>query len=72
MGLYQLTIKDGKRHSTAAAFLLPILNRPNLTVKTEALVTRLLFEGTRTVGVEYLHSAILHQARVNTEVILRS
>lgn len=70
VGLYQLTIKDGKRHSTAAAFLLPILNRPNLTIKTEALVTRLLFEGTRTVGVEYLHSGILHQARVNTEVIL--
>jgi choline dehydrogenase len=31
-GLYQLTIKDGKRHSAAAAFLVPILDRPNLTV----------------------------------------
>ncbi len=54
-GLYQLTIKDGKRHS-AAAFLVPILDRPNLTVQTGALLTRLLFEGTRTVGVEYLPS----------------
>jgi choline dehydrogenase len=69
-GLYQLTIKDGKRHSTAAAFLVPILQRPNLTVTTGALVTRLLFEGTRTVGVEYLHEGTLHQARVNQEVIL--
>ncbi|OUL18239.1 choline dehydrogenase [Nostoc sp. RF31YmG] len=69
-GLYQLTIKDGKRHSTAAAFLLPILQRPNLTVITEALVTRLLFENTRTVGVEYLHEGTLHQVRVNSEVIL--
>ncbi len=60
-GLYQLTIKDGKRHSTAAAFLVPILDRPNLTITTGALVTRLLFEGTRTVGVEYLHEGTIHQ-----------
>ena len=69
-GLYQLTIEDGKRHSAAAAFLVPILDRPNLTVTTGALVTRLLFEGTRTVGVEYLHENTLHQVRVNSEVIL--
>ncbi len=69
-GSYQFTIKDGKRHSAAAAFLVPILQRPNLTVTTGALVTRLLFEGTRAVGVEYRHEGILHQARVNREVIL--
>ncbi|MFL9454208.1 GMC family oxidoreductase [Tolypothrix bouteillei VB521301_2] len=70
VGMYQLTIKDGKRHSAATAFLVPILQRPNLTVTTGALVTRLLFEGTRTVGVEYLHEGLLHQVRVNREVIL--
>ncbi|MBL1179424.1 GMC family oxidoreductase [Pantanalinema sp. GBBB05] len=69
-GLYQLTVKDGKRHSAAAAFLLPILDRPNLTVTTGALVTRLLFEGDRTVGVEYLHEGTRHQVRVNQEVIV--
>ena len=69
-GLYQLTIKDGKRHSAAAAFLVPILARRNLTVQTAALVTRLLFEGTCTVGVEYLHEGTLHQVHVNQEVIL--
>jgi choline dehydrogenase len=69
-GLYQLTVKDGKRHSAAAAFLVPILDRPNLTVTTGALVTRLLFEGTRAVGVEYLHEGMLHQVRVNQEVVL--
>ncbi|OKH45245.1 choline dehydrogenase [Calothrix sp. HK-06] len=69
-GLYQLTIKEGKRHSTATAFLVPILQRPNLTITTRALVTRLLFEGTRTIGVEYLHEGTLHQVRVNYEVIL--
>ncbi|MEG4115756.1 MULTISPECIES: GMC family oxidoreductase N-terminal domain-containing protein [unclassified Microcoleus] len=69
-GLYQLTVKDGKRHSAAAAFLVPILDRPNLTVQTGTLVTRLLFEGTRTVGVEYLHEGMLHQVHVDREVIL--
>ncbi|MBV8887437.1 MAG: GMC family oxidoreductase N-terminal domain-containing protein [Chroococcidiopsidaceae cyanobacterium CP_BM_RX_35] len=69
-GPYQLTVKDGKRHSAATAFLLPIFHRPNLTVKTEGLVTRLLFEGTHAVGVEYLHEGTLHQVRVNQEVIL--
>ncbi|MGL5807795.1 MAG: GMC family oxidoreductase [Xenococcaceae cyanobacterium] len=69
-GFYQFTIKDGKRHSAAAAFLVPILQRPNLTVTTGALVTRLLFEGKRTVGVEYLHEGMLHQVRVDREVIL--
>lgn len=70
VGRYQYTIKDGKRHSTAAAFLVPILQRPNLTVTTRALVTRLLFEGTRAVGVEYLHEGMLHQIGVNREAIL--
>ncbi|NEU76155.1 choline dehydrogenase [Hassallia byssoidea VB512170] len=70
VGPLQFTIKDGKRHSTAAAFLTPILDRPNLTVQTGALVTRLLFEETRTIGVEYLHSGTLHQVRVSQEVIL--
>jgi choline dehydrogenase len=69
-GCYQMTVKDGKRHSAAAAFLLPIRTRPNLTVTTGALVTRLLFEGTHAVGVEYLCEGRLHQVRVNQEVIL--
>jgi choline dehydrogenase len=39
-GLYQVTVKDGKRHSTAVAFLRPIKDRPNLTIQTGAWVTR--------------------------------
>ena len=69
-GMYQLTVKDGKRHSAAAAFLVPVLARTNLTVQTSTLVTRLLFEGTRTIGVEYLHQGTLHQVYVEREVIL--
>jgi choline dehydrogenase len=70
VGLFQLNIKDSKRHSAANAFVSPIKKRPNLTVTTGALVTRLLFEGARTVGVEYLHERKLYQVRVNQEVIL--
>jgi choline dehydrogenase len=69
-GFFQLTVKDGKRHSAAAAFLLPVRQRPNLTITTGALVTRLLFEGTLTVGVEYWQEGTRHQVRVNQEVIL--
>lgn len=69
-GYYQLTVKEGKRHSAAAAFLLPVFHRPNLTVMTGALVTRLLLDGTRAVGVEYLHEGTLHQVTVDREVIL--
>ena len=69
-GLYQLTIKDGERHSAAAAFLIPILERPNLTVQTSAVVTRLLFEKTRAVGVEYIYQGTLHQVFVDQEIIL--
>ena len=69
-GYFQFTVKDGKRHSAAAAFLLPILNRPNLTTITGALVTRLLFEDARTVGVEYSHEGKLLTVKVNSEVIL--
>ena len=70
VGRYQCTIKEGKRHSTGAAFLVPVLQRPNLTVITKSLVTRLLFKGTRTVGVKYLREGMLHQIGANQEVIL--
>ncbi|WP_127083049.1 GMC family oxidoreductase [Dulcicalothrix desertica] len=69
-GLYQVTVKDGKRQSTAVAFLRPIFERPNLTIQTGALVTRLLFEGKRTVGVAYVQNGTEYQVRVNSEVIL--
>lgn len=52
-GVLQYSIKDGRRSSSAKAFLHPVLKRPNLTVRTGATVTRLLFEGRRVTGVEY-------------------
>jgi choline dehydrogenase len=46
------------------------MSRPNLTVVTEAQATRVLFEGTRAVGVEYSKDGALHTVRARAEVIL--
>jgi choline dehydrogenase len=65
-----LNIKEGKRHSAARAFLLPVLRRPNLTAIPYARARLLLFEDTRCVGVEYLHEGEIKAARANVEVIV--
>jgi choline dehydrogenase len=70
VGFYQVTQKGGKRHSAAAAYLKPVMKRPNLTVRTNAQVTNLLFEKRRAVGISYVHNGKLEQTRVNKEVIL--
>ncbi len=69
-GFYQVTQKDGQRWSTAAAFLRPAMHRPNLTIRTAAQATRLLFEGTRVVGVSYVHNGETRQVYAHQEVIL--
>jgi choline dehydrogenase len=69
-GTYQMTIKSARRNSTARAFLRPAMKRPNLTVVTRAQVTRVLMEGRRAVGVEYLQNGQKHEMRCNAEVIL--
>lgn len=70
-GVYQFAhTPEGKRCSAAVAYLLPVMDRPNLTVKTKAQVTRVLLEGHRAVGVEYLLDGALHQARAEEEVIV--
>jgi choline dehydrogenase len=69
-GPYQLTIHEGRRWSTASAYLRPALERPNLTVESNALVTRLLFEGKRAVGLEYEQKTETHKVRATREVIL--
>jgi choline dehydrogenase len=69
-GPYQLTIKDGRRWSAASAYLRPALDRPNLTIESNAHVARVLFEGKRAAGVEFLQKKKTVQARVSREVIL--
>ena len=49
-------MKNGQRCSAAVAYLHPVMERPNLRVETDALTTRVLFEGKRAVGVEYIQN----------------
>src|SRR6185437_12221589 len=53
VGLYQLTVKDGLRMSTARAYLHPAMRRPNLQVRTHAHATQVLCQAGRAIGVEY-------------------
>ena len=70
VGAYQLTIRGGWRSSAATAFLRPALKRPNLSLVIHAQVSRVLFEGTTAVGVEWIEAGGLRQARAEREVIL--
>ena len=67
---YQLTVKNGQRCSAAVAYLHPVLGRANLRVETRALTTRVLFEGRKAVGVEYLQGGERKVANAAKEVIL--
>ena len=69
-GLWQVTIKDGVRVSSANAYLRPIRRRANLDVRLRAHVTRVLFSASRAVGVEYLRGGTPQQARARAEVLL--
>lgn len=69
-GPYQLTSKNGRRCSTARAFLDPARGRANLTVIDRAEARRILFEGKRAVGVEYRRDGQTHIAHAKREVIL--
>jgi len=50
---FDRNVHDGRRLSAARAYLHPVMGRPNLDVKTRSFVTRILFDGSRAVGVEY-------------------
>ena len=66
----QYSIRNGRRSSSANAYLKPALKRRNLTIETNALTTRVLMKGTKAVGVEYLHGAEVVRAAAEKEVIL--
>jgi choline dehydrogenase len=66
----QLTVREGKRWSAWVCFVEPVVEHPSLTVVTDALATRLLFESERCVGVEYVAGGQTVQARGEHEVLL--
>ena len=70
MGRNQNTIRDGRRCSAATAYLRPAMARPNLTVETGALVSRIVLEGNHAVGVEYRRGGKTHTVRAHREVLL--
>ena len=69
-GRTQSTIRRGNRCSAAVAFLRPALRRPNLALKTRALATRVLFDGRRATGVEYVRRGQVVRVQAGREVIL--
>ena len=69
-GYYQVTQKDGRRHSAADAYLKPVMRRPNLKVETHALARRLIVEDGRVVGVAYDVKGDMREARAAASVVL--
>jgi choline dehydrogenase-like flavoprotein len=68
----QFTTAEGRRQSAAVAFLHPALKRANLTAITRAHVQRILFQGNKATGIEYLKGGLKHTVSANKEVILSS
>ena len=65
----QYSIEDGVRHSTAAAYIRPVEGNPNLELVTGATARRLLFDGTRCVGVEWSQDGRIERARAEQTVL---
>ena len=70
LGSYQLTLRGHWRCSAADAFLFPIAGRPNLSIATEAFVSRIVIEGGRAVGVEWTQGGQRIVGRADQEVLL--
>ena len=69
-GPSERTIENGRRISTAVAYLKPARRRANLVIETHACVTRLLFDGFRATGVEYRRGAEIRRVRARREIIV--
>src|SRR6478752_2559316 len=64
------SLRRGARWSTADAYLKPALQRKNLTLHTEAAATRVIFDGTRAVGVEFEQLDQRRMVHARREVVL--
>ncbi|XP_048873766.1 choline dehydrogenase, mitochondrial [Brienomyrus brachyistius] len=70
VGWMDMTIYKGKRWSTASAYLRPVLARPNLTAQVRCLTTKILFQGSKAIGVEYIQNGEKKKAFAEKQVIL--
>jgi choline dehydrogenase-like flavoprotein len=69
-GWFQLTQRNGRRCSTAVAYLRPAVQRGNVEVRTDTLATRIILENGRAAGVELLRNNVLETVRAEREVIV--
>jgi len=69
-GLWQVSIRDGWRVSSATAYLRPAMRRANLSVQLHSQATRVLFSGKRATGVEYLRQGTKASAQARREVLV--
>jgi 4-pyridoxate dehydrogenase len=69
-GEWQATIRNGRRCSAAVAYLRPALRRDNVTLVINSLTTRVLFEGRRAAGIEYVRGGQTNSVMATREVIL--
>jgi choline dehydrogenase len=72
VGVYQFTVKHGKRAGVRASYIHPASDRSNLSIKTGAQVDRILFDGKRAVAVECVIDGQMRQFRASKEIILSS
>jgi choline dehydrogenase len=70
VGYYQLTTRHGLRCSTAVAYLKPSRHRANLHVETDAQASKILFDGTRATGIQYVQHGEIREVHADREVIL--
>jgi choline dehydrogenase len=65
-----IRVRNGKRQSVFRSYVFPYMDRSNLTVLSDALVTRVVFDGKRATGVEIYHRGKTKQIRASFEVVL--
>ncbi|XP_078495189.1 choline dehydrogenase, mitochondrial [Ciona intestinalis] len=70
VGPMDMTVHQGKRWSTASAYLRPALQRENLTTEVKCLTNRILFDGSRATGVEYIQDGEVKQVHSTSDVII--
>jgi choline dehydrogenase len=68
--IVDLRARDGRRQSLYRSYVVPYLDRPNLTVVTGALVTKLVLNGKTATGVQFVHRGTVHHVEAATEVVL--
>jgi choline dehydrogenase len=69
-GLYQTTTKNGRRCSAAVGYLKPVLDRPNLTLRTDVFVNRIIVENGKAKGIEIIENGAAKRIDAGTEVII--